>query len=141
MYYTRLFYHLMWTTKDLKPHLKGHEGRMGRFIMSYAEKKSIDCRLISVLPDHVHCLVRLNPTQSISDAVQLLKGRSSVWMNEDRSPANKFRWEDEYFAFSLGYSQVKVFEEYLENQWVYHSTHSVKKEIQEISKKYNFSYS
>lgn len=91
----------MWTTDNGQHSLKGHAQKMGNYLMSYSEKKGIDSRLITVMSNHIHCLVRMNTTQSISDIVQLLKGRSSTWMNENQFLPYKFKWEDEYFAFSI----------------------------------------
>lgn len=130
----------MWTTDNTIDSLKGHAPKLGNFLMNYSEKKGIDCRLISVMSNHVHCLIRINSTQSISDIVQLLKGRSSIWMNENRFLPYKFKWEDEYFAFSLGYSQLVDFENYFKNQKKYHQTHSVNDEILILSKKYHLNY-
>ena len=130
----------MWTTDDRKKSLVGHEKSMGNFLMLQAEKRGINCRLITVLPNHVHCLVRLNSTQSISDIIQILKGSSSLWMNNNKFLPYKFKWEDEYFAFSLGYSQLNDFETYLMNQAKYHKTNSVSQEIAAINSKYQLNY-
>lgn len=39
---------------------------------------------INGMPDHVHILVGLRPTQSVSDLMQDIKGNSSKWINGKR---------------------------------------------------------
>ena len=140
MYFSRLYFHLMWTMDNGQHSLKGHAQNMGNYLMAYSEKKGIDSRLITVMSNHIHCLVRMNTAQSISDIVQLLKGRSSTWMSENTFLPYKFKWEDEYFAFSIGYSQLAEFEKYFVNQMKYHETHSVKSEIQALNERYKLNY-
>jgi len=130
----------MWTTESRRKSLVGYEKAIGSFLMSHTEKKGINCKSIAVLSNHIHCLVRLNSTQSISDLVQIMKGSSSMWMNKYGRLQYKFKWEDEYFAFSLGYSQVEPFESYLAQQAHYHQSRTVAQEIEEINKKYQLKY-
>lgn len=130
----------MWSTDRGQHSLKDLNKKMGQFLMSYAEKKQIDCKMVVVMANHVHCLVRLKSTQSMSDVIQLLKGRSSVWMNENNFVPYKFKWEDEYFAFSLGYSQLKDIEKYFSNQEKYHQQNSLKQEVQVLSDRYKLNY-
>ncbi len=140
MYYSRLYAHIFWTTQDYQKSLIGLEGKIGNFLIQLGEKKDIIIRLISVLPNHVHCIVRLNSTQSISEIVQIMKGGSSLWINSNQFLHYKFKWEDEYFAFSLGYSQISEFEKYLENQKIFHQKHSIQDELKMLTTKYNIKY-
>jgi len=130
----------MWTTDNQQHSLSNYAHKMGNYLMSYSEEKGIDNKLISVMSNHIHCLVKMNSTQSISDIVQLLKGRSSTWMNENKFLPYKFKWEDEYFAFSIGYAQLPEFERYFVNQQQYHSKLNVSQEIQSLSIKYKLNY-
>ena len=43
-------------------------------------------KLVSIngMPDHLHLLVGMRPTQSISDLLQDIKGSSSRWINEKK---------------------------------------------------------
>ncbi len=140
MYYSRIYLHLLWTTENCQNSLNNYSKKLGSFLMSHAEKKGIDCLMISVLANHVHCLIKINSTQSVSDIVQILKGSSSLWINKNSFLPYKFKWEDEYFAFSISYSQLSEFKNYLMNQSKFHETVGVKKEIQNISNVYKLNY-
>ena len=45
-------------------------------------------------PDHVHLLVGLHPTVSVSTLTGDVKSGSSKWINEKKIIAGKFSWQD-----------------------------------------------
>lgn len=67
-------------------------------------------KLLSIngMPDHVHILIGLRPSQSISDLLQDIKGSSSKWINEKKFIKTKFEWQEGYGAFSYSKSQIKA---------------------------------
>jgi REP element-mobilizing transposase RayT len=42
--------------------------------------------------EHVHCLFRLKNDQTIKEIMQLLKGESSFWINQQKLINTKFGW-------------------------------------------------
>jgi putative transposase len=85
-----------------------------------------DHKLICIngMPDHVHILAGVRPSQSISDLMQDIKGSSSKWINEKRLVKGKFEWQEGYGAFSYGKSQIKDVINYIENQERHHKKKS-----------------
>ena len=75
---------------------------------------------INGMPDHVHILAGIRPSQSISDLMQDIKGSSSKWVNDKRLVTGKFEWQEGYGAFSYGKSQIKDVINYIENQEQHH---------------------
>ena len=75
-----LYIHLVWGTKNREPVLL-NEPRTVLFkhIQENAFKKHIVIDRINGYLDHVHCLLKLDGKQSVSDIAQLLKGESSYW--------------------------------------------------------------
>jgi len=55
---------------------------------------------INGMSDHIHILIGMRPTQSISDLMQDIKGNSSKWINEKKFLKAKFEWQEGYGAFS-----------------------------------------
>jgi putative transposase len=55
---------------------------------------------INNMPDHIHLFIGLNPKQSISELMQLVKGDSSEWINKQGLTAQRFQWQEGYGAFS-----------------------------------------
>lgn len=83
--------------------------------------------------DHVHMLVSLSKTMALSDLMLNVKRESSKWMRE-RVP--EFEWQDGYFAFSIGASQVEQVRQYISHQKEHHATIDFKDEVRAFLRKY-----
>jgi REP element-mobilizing transposase RayT len=83
---------------------------------------------INGMPDHIHILVGMRPTQSISDLMQDIKGSSSKWINEKKFLKVKFEWQEGYGAFSYSKSEVKTVVNYIKNQETHHTVKSFNQE-------------
>lgn len=92
------------------------------------------------MPDHVHILIGLRPSQSISDLLQDIKGSSSKWINEKRFIKTRFEWQEGYGAFSYSKSQIKAVEEYIENQELHHQKKTFREEYLEMLQKFEVDY-
>jgi len=84
--------------------------------------------------DHVHCLVKLKPAQSVSKIVNLLKGESSRWINErfDEQLSHWFEWQRGYFAASVGEAELERIRKYIRGQEAHHSKQSLDEEMKEM---------
>jgi putative transposase len=70
--------------------------------------------------NHVHLFFELNPKQSVSDIVRMLKANSSEWINENRFLPGIFAWQSGYGGFSYSRSQRKSVINYIEGQREHH---------------------
>jgi REP element-mobilizing transposase RayT len=70
--------------------------------------------------DHVHVLIDLPTHHSIEEAVKLLKGNSSYWINQKRIVDGKFSWGRGYGAFSVSQSMVSEVAQYIAEQEEHH---------------------
>ena len=95
---------------------------------------------INGMPDHVHILVGMRPTQSVSELLQDIKGSSSKWINEQKLVKGRFEWQQGYGAFSYGKSQVKDVIRYIENQKEHHKKQSFKEEYITFLRKFEIEY-
>ena len=95
---------------------------------------------INGMPDHIHILIGMRPTQSISDLMQDIKGSSSKWINQKGFIKVKFEWQEGYGAFSYGKSQVKDVIAYIENQEQHHSKKTFRDEYMDFLKKFDIEY-
>ncbi len=80
------------------------------------------------MPDHVHLLIGLKPSQSISDLVRDIKAASSGWINERRLVIGKFNWQDGYGAFSYSKKELPKVINYILNQEEHHYKKKFKEE-------------
>src|SRR3954465_9640926 len=117
MSYVRIWVHLVFATKYRNPLLtKEIRHDVHRHILENCKKKEIFLQAINGYTDHVHCLISLGKDQCISKLVQLIKGESSFWINQNNLTQEKFSWQDDYYAVSVSESQVKKVIHYIKNQ-------------------------
>ncbi len=140
MGYTKIWIHLVWATKKRAPVLT-KELRAGLFthIRSAAKEKNIYIDFINGFIDHIHILISLESGQAIARIVQLIKGESAYWINKNRLTAEKFEWQDEYFAVSVSESGVDKLRDYIKNQEQHHKKKTFQQEYDEFMDKYGFS--
>ena len=91
---------------------------------------------INGMPDHIHILVGLNPSVSISDLVRDIKRSSSRYINEQKLVGKKFQWQEGYGVFSYSRSQLPIISNYIENQKIHHQKRTFKEEYLEFLDKY-----
>lgn len=101
-----------------------------------------DHKLLAIngMPDHVHILVGMRPTQSISDLLQDIKGDSSKWINNNRLVRGKFQWQEGYGAFSYSKSHVPAVIQYIQNQEIHHKKKTFIEEYLEFLEKFEIEY-
>ncbi len=134
--YSRCWIHLIWGTLDREKMLsKDAAERVSRFLSEYAKTKSIYMRINHVNADHVHALVDLATGVSIEELMQLLKGSSSHWINENNLVAGKFAWGRGYGAFSVSESNVDQVVAYIAGQHEHHRVRTFAEEFQEFAKR------
>lgn len=76
--------------------------------------------IINGMPDHVHILFGMRPTQSLSDLMRDVKGDSTIWINNNRLVNGKFFWQEGYGAFSYSKSQLPDVIAYIAKQEEHH---------------------
>ena len=119
--FSQLFTHLVFSTKgrarlihpDMKPELYAYLGGITRELKGKA-------LAINGMEEHVHLLVSLPPTISISDALRLLKSNSCKWVHEKWRKRSTFAWQLGYGAFSVSKSNVAEVTDYIRNQEEHH---------------------
>ncbi|MBI4945226.1 MAG: IS200/IS605 family transposase [Bacteroidetes bacterium] len=139
MPYIKIWIHTVWATKDRQPYLN-NEIRQNIFqhIRENAAVKGIHLDHINGYTEHVHCLVSLSAEQNIATVMNLLKGESSFWINKNKLIKTKFNWQDEYFAVSIGHSQIESVRKYIREQETHHKKKTFSLEYDEFIEKYGF---
>lgn len=95
---------------------------------------------INGMPDHIHILIGVRPSQSVSDLMQDIKGSSSKWINEKKFLKSKFEWQEGYGAFSYSKSQLNRVIDYIKNQETHHQTKSFKEEYIDFLKMFEIDF-
>ncbi|WP_339815991.1 transposase [uncultured Imperialibacter sp.] len=95
---------------------------------------------INGVEDHIHILIGMRPTQSLSDLLQDIKSGSSKWINDNKLTKRKFAWQEGYGAFSYSKSHVPNVIRYIHNQEEHHRKKSFLEEYEEFLKKFEVDY-
>ena len=138
--YIQIFIHLVFSTKncdplittEIKPELHAYLGGLVRELKGRAHA-------INGMPDHVHMLVSLPPTISISEALGFIKANSSGWVHQ-KWPDSPFAWQLGYGAFSVSKSQVPAVTKYIRNQEQHHRKFTYKQEFLDLLRKHDIPY-
>lgn len=101
-------------------------------ILTNLKHKSI---IINGLSNHVHILIGLNPSISVSDTVHEVKRSSSLFINREGLCFDRFSWQEGYGAFSYSRSQIFNIYKYIENQEDTHKLKTFKDEYIQYLKK------
>lgn len=137
MPYTKIWIHAVWTTYLRRPLITGNIKKpIIQHIMNDAELKGLNIRLINGWSEHLHCLLFLDPKQKLADVMQLIKGESSFWINKNNLTQERFSWQDEYYAVSVGESQIRMVRNYIVNQEEHHKRKTFDEEFKEFIRRY-----
>jgi putative transposase len=115
-------YHLVWTPKYRKRLLKDEIAeRLKELFYQCAEVNDWKIEELNIQQDHIHMMIALKTTVSVSYAVQMLKGGSSKKIREEFPELEEFLWGDSfwndgYFAETVGQKNEAAIRRYIQNQ-------------------------
>jgi len=139
MSYTNLLYHIVYATKehypfitkDLRPKLHSYLGGTVRGMKGIALE-------IGGVEDHVHLLVKLQPTISVSGFLSKLKSNSSTYTKKLTN--GRFSWRARFGAFTISESQVENVRDYIRTQEEHHRMMSFEDEFKVLLRKHNIEF-
>jgi REP element-mobilizing transposase RayT len=111
-----------------------------KYITGIVQRNNHKLIAINGMPDHIHILFGLRPSQSISDLMQDIKGSSSKWINDNKFVQGKFSWQEGYGAFSYSKKEVPNIIQYIVNQTDHHRKRAFLEEYFELLKEFNVDF-
>lgn len=122
--YASNFIHCIFSTKDRRPLIAASRTfALYTYLGGIARDEGFSLLAAGGTANHVHLLFVLPANQSLSHAVQKLKGSSSRWMGRN------FSWQEGYGAFSVSPSQIAVVKKYIQNQEQHHRKQDFEQEF------------
>jgi putative transposase len=118
---------------ELKPPLLSYMGGIMREMQGTA-------LIINGTADHVHLLIALPPTLSLSESMRILKTNSSRWVHEKLCSHSAFGWQAGFGAFSVSQSNVPAVSKYIAYQEEHHRKISFQEEFLTFLKKHGIEY-
>jgi putative transposase len=117
MSYWRLFYHLIWATKQREPLLDERTERMAYgAILNKAKELGVIIHAIGGIEDHIHLVATIPPKLAVAECVRQLKGASSYYINHQGAREQEFMWQEGYGALTLSERSVPDAVEYVKAQ-------------------------
>ena len=123
-----LSYHIVLVTEEQRPLISpGLKIGLYALFAEVVEGRNGVLRGVGGIPNHVHLLVRLPPSELVSDMVGALKTESVQWA--DGLDGNELGWEEGYGVFSVSKAQAPSVLALLENQERHHVRRSYTYEL------------
>ncbi|HEX4265837.1 MAG TPA: IS200/IS605 family transposase [Verrucomicrobiae bacterium] len=139
--FTSSLYHCVWSTKDRRPVLTPEiQARLWPYLGGTARANKTWALAVGGVADHVHILLSLPSTLTISKAIQLLKGNSSKWLHEEFRDLRSFNWQEGYGAFTIGMSSVADTKNYIATQNEHHQKKTFQEKFRSFLDKHGLSY-
>lgn len=117
----RCKYHIVFAPKYRRQAIYGEIKRdIGRILRQLCENKGVEILEAELCKDHVHMLVSVPPSLSVSQFVGYLKGKSSLMIfdrhaNLKYKYGNRHFWCRGYYVDTVGKNTAKI-AEYIRNQ-------------------------
>jgi REP element-mobilizing transposase RayT len=103
-------------------------------------KRASICKINYFNADHTHALIDLPTNLTIEQVIQLLKGSSSHWINQNQLVKGRFAWGRGYGAFSVSHSDVSKVANYIARQEEHHRKRSFAEEYEIFVKRYGLEW-
>ena len=139
--YSRIWLHLIWETLSREPMLnKQAAAQASKFLTGYSEEKGIYMKINYFNAEHTHALIDLPTNKCVEDVIQLFKGGSSFWINDQKLLTNRFAWGKGYGAFSVSHSNVARVANYIARQEEHHRKKTYAQEYELFVKRYGLEW-
>lgn len=133
--------HIIFSTKQRQPMIFPEiKQRLYAYMAAIARAHESHAHEIGGIEDHIHLLVSLPRTLSVSKLIEELKKASSKWVKTQGDSYAHFTWQGGYGAFSIGQSTYEELRKYIQNQEEHHKTLTFQDEYRIFLKKYGVAY-
>ncbi len=134
-----LHYHLVFATKERRPWITpSWRAALHKYLGGTVRGLEGIPLEIGGIEDHVHLLIGLKPTHTISDFVRELKKASSVWAVKEH--VLLFEWQVGYAIFTVSQSQIENVREYVRKQEEHHRQRDFREELMMLLEKHGIRF-
>ena len=129
--------HVIFSTKNRAPWIPiDIEPELHPYLASICRAHRCPAHEIGGSDDHVHLVVSLGRTITVSSLLEEMKSSSSKWIKMKGDRYARFSWQAGYGAFSIGQSQLEAVKKYIAGQREHHRHKSFQEEFREFLAKY-----
>lgn len=122
MSYWRLFYHIVWTTRNREPLIQeAFALDIHRVIARKATQLRAMVHAVGGVENHVHMVVSVPPSLALSEFIGQVKGSSSHFANHKLALPTTSAWQAEYGVRSFDARQLPRIVAYVRDQRQHHA--------------------
>lgn len=138
MTYLKIWIHFIFSTQNHKKLLQGDvRTQLVKYMREMTREQKIYLDHLSVMEEHMHCLVSLGKEQTIAQVARIISDRSANWVNDNGLASEILSWDD-YYAVSVSESLAEDVKRYIRTQEKYHQHKSFEEEMTESFKRYGW---
>ena len=139
--YTQIHIQLVFAVQNRESMiLESWRGRLYKYIAAIIQNNRHKVLSIGGTADHIHILIGMRPSQSLSDLIRDVKGCSSKWINENGLSNGWFSWQEGYGAFSYAKDELPDVIRYIENQAEHHNQKNMVDEYKGLLEEHGVEY-
>jgi REP element-mobilizing transposase RayT len=139
--YTRLHYHIVFSTKERKTFIKPDlKQRLYAYMVGIVNNLDGIVEEIGGVDDHVHLLAFCPPKLAVADFIGRIKANSSGWVHKTWPERAAFGWQRGYGAFSVSESNVEALKAYIARQEEHHRNMTFQEEFRMLLIKHGIQF-
>ena len=139
--YTQLYIQFVFAVQNRISLIKPEwEQQLHKYITGIVQNNKHKMIVINGLEEHLHLFIGFHTTQSIADLMQVVKGKSSEWINDQKFVRGRFSWQEGNGGFSYGRSQLDRVYKYIANQKKHHAKMTFMEEYVALLEKFDVKY-
>jgi len=118
---TKSLHHIVFATKYREQTIsESHKKELYAYIYGIIKSKKCFLHRINGIADHIHILVDIHPSISLSDFVKCIKQSSSNWLKRQPNFSRFKGWGEGYYSSSLSVENIAACKLYIINQECHH---------------------
>ncbi len=133
MPYWRLFYHIVWGTKN-RLELIDPIWEKDLYGYIWGKATALECipHAIGGMSDHTHVAISIPPKLCVATLIGQLKGASSHHVNE-RYAGGSFMWQAEYGVLSFSEKALPTIVDYINHQKKHHADNTLNMSMENVT--------
>ncbi len=139
--YRQIYYHIVYGTKYREAVItQEYDKELYRFIWGIVEANNCKLYQINGIEDHLHLLIDLHPTVSLSNLVKDIKVSSSIWLKRNKKFPLFKGWQVGYGAFTCSERSRNAIIAYIKNQKKHHKREASQDEYKRLLKEHRIDF-
>ena len=138
---SNILVHVVFSTKNRENLLiESITSELYKYLAQICKNNNSPIKQIGGINNHIHMLLDLSRSISISKLISEIKSNSTRWLKTKGSHLKNFSWQNGYGVFSIGESGLLNCQHYIKNQKEHHKKISFEEELKLFLKKYSVNY-